>query len=285
MQKHIYNLQKDTINEADHTLSINLRVTSTPSQPLNIDHRSTCPDVYKQGSIGSCSAQVLCCVFYHNLKKFHYDNIFNPSRLFLYYNTRAMKHSIDYDNGGSIRDALKAFHEYGICPETSWEYDIDNLKITPPEEAYLFAQDYTGIIYARVPQILNQLKQCLIDGYLFVFGMAVHSNFESQIVETTGRGLQQPTINDIYLGGHAACAVGFNENERVFIVRNSWGTEWGDQGYFYMPYDYILNPNLVFDIWTFRLRHNSENAHTLFPPMSPQRKKCSIKKFFHKIFH
>lgn len=283
MQKRIYNLEKDIYNGNDHTLSINLRISPNHNQISVIDHRATCPKIFHQGAIGSCSANALCCVFYHNLKKFNYENIFIPSRLFLYYNTRAMKHSIDYDNGGSIRDALKAFHEYGICPEELWKYDEKNFKITPPEEAYIFSREYDGIIYARVPQILNQLKQCLIDGYLFVFGMSVFSNLESEKVEKTGRGLQQPSIYDTYLGGHAACAVGFNDNEQVFIVRNSWGSKWGDHGYFYMPYDYMLNSNLVFDIWTFRNRLN-DNDFTSHSPFN-KKKKCCFKKMVNKFLN
>lgn len=284
MCKHIYNLEKDLIRDSDHILSINLRITHSHAQPLIIDHRSTCPEVYIQGSIGSCSAQALACVFYHNLKKFNFDNVFLPSRLFLYYNTRAMKHSINCDNGGSIRDALKAFHAYGICSEDLWSYDVNNLKITPPANAYIMAQNYDGIIYARVPQLLNQMKQCLLDGYLFVFGMSVYSNFENELFEKTGRGLKQPTSNDTYLGGHAACAVGFNDNEKVFIIRNSWSSEWGDNGYFYLPYDYMLNSDLVFDIWTFRLRNNDKESSRHFKPLT-RYQECPLKKILHIFFH
>jgi len=58
-----------------------------------------------------------------------------------------------------------------------------------------------------------------------------------------------PTDNDKILGGHAVMAVGYNEKEKVFIIRNSWGVNWGDQGYFYMPYKYMTNKNLCSDFW------------------------------------
>ena len=51
------------------------------------------------------------------------------------------------------------------------------------------------------------------------------------------------------LGGHAVMAVGYDDNKGHFVVRNSWGMEWGDNGYFYMPYEFIISDNYCSDFW------------------------------------
>ena len=265
----IYNLAKDSNDEEPkkYNRSTHLKLNVQEYIPKIVDHRDTCPPIYDQGKIGSCTASAICCIFYHNLLYFNYKNVFLPSRLFLYYNTREDKHTVDIDNGCSLRDTLKSLNTFGVCPENLWDYTENNFKLKPPKNLYKFAHKYNNIAFFRVPQILNQLKQCLIDGYLFVFGITIYSSFESSIVETTGY-VPRPSPNDTYVGIHAVCAVGYDDNKKVFIVRNSWGSNWGDGGYFYLPYDYILDSDLVFDIWTF-----SNNAYAelnIFP------KKCIL---------
>jgi C1A family cysteine protease len=113
----------------------------------------------------------------------------------------------------------------------------------------------------------------LIEGYLFAFGMSVYSNFESSETENTGI-LHLPSKEDVYKGGHAVCAVGFDDVKSVFIVRNSWGDQWGDHGYFYLPYDYMLDKNLVYDIWAFR---NGAETFTLTIETKEKKKStCTI---------
>jgi C1A family cysteine protease len=162
-----------------------------------------------------------------------------------------MKKTVEVDDGGSLREALKAMHLYGMCPEEMWPYRTERFKDKPSRHAYEFGRKHKSITYFRIPQVLSQLKQCLIDGYLFAFGMAVYDKFELESGENAGI-VTLPKTNDTLLGGHAVCAVGFDDDKQVFIVRNSWGMDWGDHGYFYLPYDYAMNENLVYDIWTFR---------------------------------
>jgi len=82
----------------------------------------------------------------------------------------------------------------------------------------------------------------------FVFGFAVYESFETEEVAKTGV-MTMPTEKDNILGGHAVMAVGYDNDREVFIIRNSWGVNWGDQGYFYMPYEYMTNKNLCSDFW------------------------------------
>jgi C1A family cysteine protease len=99
------------------------------------------------------------------------------------------------------------------------------------------------------------MKGCLASGYPFVFGFSVYESFESQEVKQTGR-VPMPSPNEQLLGGHAVLAVGYDDSQRRFIVRNSWGKDWGMQGYFTIPYAYLLDDNLADDFWTIRQVEN-----------------------------
>jgi C1A family cysteine protease len=95
------------------------------------------------------------------------------------------------------------------------------------------------------------MRQCLAEGYPFVFGFSVYEAFESDEVGRTGK-LNLPEPSEKQLGGHAVMAVGYNDSAERVLVRNSWGTDWGIKGYFTMPYDYISSDNLADDLWTLR---------------------------------
>ena len=95
------------------------------------------------------------------------------------------------------------------------------------------------------------LKGCLAAGYPFVFGFTVLSSFETQEVADTGV-MPMPADGDKQLGGHAVCCVGYDDDKQCFVVRNSWGSSWGDGGYFYMPYKYMTDSGLASDFWTIR---------------------------------
>jgi C1A family cysteine protease len=93
------------------------------------------------------------------------------------------------------------------------------------------------------------MKQSIIEGFPFVFGINIYETFESENVKNTGNVPMPDTSNEKLLGGHAVMAVMFDDDKKVFGCRNSWGTNWGDKGYFYLPYDYILNSDLASDFW------------------------------------
>lgn len=95
---------------------------------------------------------------------------------------------------------------------------------------------------------LSKLKSILINGNVVIFGFTVYSNFQSESTSSTGI-LTMPNTNDTILGAHSVVIVGYNDNKQHFIISNSFGKAWGDKGYFYMPYQYILNPNLCYEFW------------------------------------
>ena len=109
-----------------------------------------------------------------------------PSRLFIYYNERAIEHTIASDSGAQIRDGIKSVAKQGDCPETEWPYVIAKFKTKPPTKCYADALKYKAVLYQRVTQTLSQMKGCIASGYPFVFGFTVYESFESAQVAKTG---------------------------------------------------------------------------------------------------
>jgi C1A family cysteine protease len=211
--------------------------------------RDHCPPVYDQLTLGSCTANAIGAAFQFDELKEKMPHAFQPSRLFIYYNERVLEGTVNKDSGAQIRDGIKSINVTGVCPEEVWPYDIDKFAVPPPTAAYVDSNAHHSLAYKRVSQELSQLKQCLISGYPFVFGMEVFASFESDYVARTGL-VPMPQATEECLGGHAVMCVGFDDAKKMFIVRNSWGTTWGDNGYFHLPYDYMTSSALVSDIWT-----------------------------------
>lgn len=174
-----------------------------------------------------------------------------PSRLFIYYNERAIEGNIHTDGGAQIRDGIKTVAAQGACPERVWPYLIEKFATLPTQAAYTSAAQHKVISYQRVVQTLDSLKSALAEGYPFVFGFTVYESFESD--KTTHTGIMaMPAAQEKSVGGHAVLAVGYDDHAQQFIVRNSWGRGWGSAGYFFMPYAYITDTNLADDFWTLR---------------------------------
>lgn len=219
--------------------------------PAQTDLTSKCPSVYDQGQLGSCTANAIAGAIEFDLMKEN-KNEFMPSRLFIYYNERAIEGAVDSDSGAQIRDGVKSVAGQGDCPEDLWPYDINKFADKPSQNCYDNAVQHKAVQYQRVIRDLNQMKGCLASGYPFVFGFTVYQSFESQEVAQTGHA-SMPLSGEQAVGGHAVLAVGYDDSQNWFIVRNSWGTSWGMKGYFTLPYSYLLNANLSDDFWTIRV--------------------------------
>lgn len=213
------------------------------------DLRPHCSPVENQLELGSCTANALAGNL-EFMKKITLKKILNFSRLFIYYNERTITHSVDVDSGASLRDGIKTLAKLGACPETDWPYDISQFTKKPTDEAYKDALEYQITAYYRIIS-LDQMRSTLANGFPFVFGFSVYESFETEHVAKTGN-IPMPGNKEHLIGGHAVVGVGYDDSKKYVIVRNSWGTNWGDKGYCYMPYDYIANPNLASDFWTIR---------------------------------
>lgn len=221
----------------------------TTSLPTKVDLREHDLPVFNQGRLGSCTGNAVAGAYAHNLKK-QGKTVFTPSRLFIYYNARKYINTTDRDSGAVIRDAVKSVNVKGVCTETNWIYDISKFKNKPLRSCYKEAKDHQSITYSRLHRSIDSFKQCISEGLPFVFGFTVYDSFYSKDVAKTGM-MTWPTPTEKSHGGHAVMAVGYDDSLEGgrFIIRNSWGSEWGDKGYFYMPYDFIVNSNLTADFW------------------------------------
>ena len=221
------------------------------------------PEIYSQGSLGSCTANALCAAFEYEQKRQFKDNDFDPSRLFLYYNERVIEHTVEYDSGASIRDGIKVLNKLGVCSESEWKYNIINYTLRPPANAYLDAQKHKSVKYKRVNKDLNSIRSALTLRYPICFGFTVYESFEDpEGVEKTGQFVI-PEKGEKVIGGHAVMICGYNDTTNQFLIRNSWGEEWGTEGgYFYMPYSFLLSDNCS-DFWVIEKVKKPEDFRTI----------------------
>jgi len=245
-----YGWLPDLPDHRDHLYAAPAAITGAP--PASVDLRAQCPPVYDQGQLGSCTANAIAAAIQFDQMKQKLAQTFTPSRLFIYYNERAIEHTIASDSGAQIRDGIKSVGKQGDCPETEWPYVIAKFKTKPAVKCYSDALKYKAVLYQRLTQILSQLKGCLASGYPFVFGFTVYESFESAQVAKTGHA-SLPKSGEPSIGGHAVMCVGYDDAKQWFIVRNSWGPSWGMKGYFTLPYAYLTATNLASDFWTIRV--------------------------------
>lgn len=206
--------------------------------------------IFDQTPLASCSANAISAMFHFNAVKEALPPII-PSRLFIYYNERQMEGTTATDSGAQIRDGMKAVARWGVCSEDAWPYVAANLAVAPPQPCYAEALANKAIRYSRISGNLQDLKGCLAEGYPFVFGMSIYTNFFTPQVAKTGIG-PMPGPSDALKGGHAVTAVGYDDSKQTFLIRNSCGTGWGMRGYFTLPYAFMSSRKLADDFWTLR---------------------------------
>lgn len=236
----------------DHRDKYLQTATARVALPPLMDLRTTgfLPPVYDQGDLGSCTANAIAAAVDFERKK-QGEPFITPSRLFIYYNERDIEGDPSQDAGAQIRDGIKSVASQGVCPETEWPYSDQSTKfaLKPPPACYTDALKFKALTYSRVTQVDYFLKHCIaILGRPVVFGFSVFSSFESDAVAASGI-VPMPGSDDAPVGGHAVLAVGYNDATKMFIVRNSWGSGWGQSGYFNLPYAYLLDPSMASDFW------------------------------------
>lgn len=213
--------------------------------PPVVDLRPYMTQIENQETLGSCSANAAAGAYEYLINRNQGINTYDVSRLFLYYNTRVLMGTEDEDSGGFLYSVLEALHQKGICNEELWPYKIKKFAQKPPKECYQEAKGNKIEKYEYVDTDLDTWKSVLAQGYPIIFGMQIFDSFQ-----TPRRGLiSLPRRNDNNLGGHAMLCVGYSDPDNVFIVRNSWGTQWGDGGYCYIPYDYMMSDLNNGDSW------------------------------------
>jgi C1A family cysteine protease len=173
-----------------------------------------------------------------------------PSRLFIYYNERSAERHPRCNVPVSLRNGHKTVAKHGACPERHWRYQLGRFSVRPPKHCYEKALVSRVSAYARVVRELKQMKACLADGLPFTMGISIYESFETPAVKKHGLA-SMPLPHEPLKGGHAVMVVGYRDSKQAFIVRNSWGPQWGIGGYFMLPYEYVLShKHYAWDFWT-----------------------------------
>ena len=210
--------------------------------PGRVDLRPLLAPIEDQGEINSSVANAVASAYEYWIRKAT-KKPQHISRLFVYYNARWRAGTQDSDSGSSIQLALEGLQKFGACAESAWPSNPQLLTQRPGAEAYRDGAPYRVHDMAQVPLKLESWKQALAEGKPIIFGLALFDSFAG--CASRGGVVPMPAPDDVATKAHrlhAMCAVGYNELERVFIVRNSWGETFGDKGYCYIPFDYLLNP-------------------------------------------
>ncbi len=234
---------------------------------IPVDLRPDCAPIENQKNLGSCTAHAAVGVVEYFERKAHRKHI-DGSRLFVYKTTRNLLQVVG-DTGAWLRNAMGAIVLCGIPPEKYWPYtdvkpDFDK---EPESFVYAVAGNYAAVRYfchdpagANIPgeKVLESVKKYLAAGVPSMFGFWGFPSFTSSDVRG---GIPYPCPGERAQWGHAIVAVGYDDNKTIkntrcnltkkgaLLIRNSWGTTWGDAGYGWLPYDYVRN-KLALDFWS-----------------------------------
>ena len=245
-----YHCKPDPVDPRDHIFSL----TAAPL-PASVDLRQYASAIEDQGQLGSCTGNAIAGAI--ELIDRKNNKALDVSRLFIYYQERVYEGTVNYDAGAYIRDGFKAVNQVGAPLEVYWPYIISRFATRPSTQATTDAAKRKVTAYQRCTNFAA-VKAALAAGNPVVVGFTVYESFEGTVNNTTGM-MPYPNVNtEQVLGGHAVCFVGYNDNLNGgrFIARNSWGTGWGDRGYFYMPYQVIQNTSMSSDFWTLSIVKN-----------------------------
>jgi len=247
----------ETINDKQETIN--------KKQETCIDLREWCSPIENQLDLGACTAHAAAgIVEYFERRAFgkHID----ASRLFLYKTTRNLM-QVSGDTGAWLRETMGALVLCGVPDEKYWPYKTKDFDKEPTGFVYALAENYSTIKYfAHDPQganlsgaeVLVSVKKYLDAGIPSMFGFWGFQSFEDS--DKPG-DIPYPCKGENAQWGHAVMTVGYDDNRKIanlscktetkgaLLIRNSWGKTWGDDGYGWLPYDYVLN-GLALDFWS-----------------------------------
>ena len=237
---------KDSKDDRDYVYSASRALPATMPDKVNL--RSLMPPIYDQGPLNSCVGNSIARAYQFSLRLQNYVD-FTPARLFPYYNAREMEGMADQDGGCMIRDAAKSLNVQGICHESLWPYDVKKVLVKPSPKCYAEGKVDHSVNYSRVAQTELGLQQALVAGHPIVLGIIVYQSMMSEQVAKTGKIPLPSRVDGRPLGGHAITIAGYDKLRKEWLFANSWGTGWGDQGYGYLPWEYLLDRSLASDLW------------------------------------
>lgn len=214
--------------------------------PRKVDLRHLCSPVEHQDQLNSCTANAAVGAMEMLERKQGIEQR-DLSRLFVYWNTRVLDGSTDKDIGSYISSSMRAIKAQGACLESVWPYDTSTVFTKPSDDAYRDGMERQAIEYARVEQGPGIL-QALSREFPVCFGMMLYASFDPVAGRTGVAPVPQP--GEYRVGGHAMLIVGYDLDEQMYLVRNSWGSRWGDGGYCKIPFEMVDSPAMSWDFWT-----------------------------------
>jgi C1A family cysteine protease len=236
------------ITEKSNKLKLSARAVAS------VDLRKWCSPVEDQGDLGSCTSQAGVSLLEYYQKR-AFNKYINGSRLFLYKTTRNLEKQTG-DTGAYLRDTMKAMVLFGIPPEEYWAYEENKFDKEPTAFVYSLANNYKSIKYYKLDpsgtstqKLLINVKSYVASGLPSMFGFTVYSSI------TNAAGIPYPVKGDKAIGGHAVVCVGYDDAKVIngqtgaLLIKNSWGTSWGENGFGWLPYAYIIN-GLAVDFWS-----------------------------------
>lgn len=248
---------------AEIVKKLKLNSVDATTIPTSKDISQYCSPIEDQGQIGSCTAHAAAGLIEYGQRK-AYGKYIDMSRLFIYKVTR------DYlgmkgDTGAYLSSTMAAIRIFGAPPESYWPYNTRRYDTEPSAFLYSFAKEYQSVNYVRLDPIgaspatvLNNIKTNITNGLPIMFGFTCYDSLYN--VTSDGK-IPYPSKNENVVGGHAIDIVGYDDSITVkntidnvsvtgaLKIRNSWGTSWGQKGYGWLPYKYVLN-GLADDFWT-----------------------------------
>lgn len=234
-----------------------------PSVPLSslppaVDLRPWMTPVEDQGALGSCTANAIVGAMEYLAYRETGARV-DLSRLFVYFNQRLWDGAVREDIGARVSDGVRVISRIGVATEASWPYQRGLFAVQPPEPVYVEAKRYVATDWWSVPVDTDAFRACLASGFPVAFGTRVTESFmrppRSGVIPMPGANAR----DDARHGRHALLCAGYDDTARVFIVRNSWGPDWGDMGYCYLPYAYLSNREWTRNCWSIRLTHGEHD--------------------------
>lgn len=254
LARYPVNYRKDPEDQRDYIFNATMSdvLTEAGNIPSKVDHSNLMSPIKDQGQLGSCVSFAVTAMKEWQEQKEQLDEVasgkkykrkskvYDLSESWVYWKCKEID-PWPNEEGTSIRYAMKVLKTIGVPTEKAWPYnDIDYGK--PKKWAKLVARWSIIDSYWRIEN-LNDLKTALVSGPVPI---AVPVFYEFFFPNDNGSINMPASPNTIY-GGHAICAVGFNEKSKFIKFKNSWGTSWGRDGYGYLPYDYV--DKYLWDAW------------------------------------
>jgi len=219
--------------------------------PPKVDLRPFMTSVEDQRQTNSCSANATAGAYEYLMKRHLGEASYDVSRMFMYFNARAAAGEAITDDGAALSDVIQGLQQNGACSEETWPFAEENVNDEPDAQAFDEASEFLVEDVQQIPTELEAWKTSLAMGNPIIFGLKLFGSFDKQrkpgLVPAPSAAEAQRASH----GGHAMLCVGYSDADNVFVVRNSWGAGWGDKGYCYIPYSYVMNDDYNFgDSWT-----------------------------------